>query len=239
VRRSLGLLAAAALLIAAAWAGHRLHRATVTAGAIRVPAGEASAPLPPVAAQGTPLEPGVPLEPGMAPTRSIPDRLPAFTLHDVEGHATPVSTWQDRSLILNFWATWCAPCRREMPLLQSLDRDGGGRGFRVVGIAVDHADAVRAFAQSLHIGYPLLVGDEDALDVAGRLGVTTPAFPFTVFTDRRGQIVALFVGELHKAQADLILAAVIAVNQDRVDVGAARQRIATGLADLPGGSASP
>jgi thiol-disulfide isomerase/thioredoxin len=217
------------VVLLAAWAGHRAHLAELHArSAIAVPAGEASAPAPlptGIPADGTP-------EPGLAASRTIPDRLPPFTLQDRRGHATPISTWEGTSLIINFWATWCAPCRREMPLLQALDRTWADRHFRVIGIAVDHRDAVASFADSLQIAYPLLIGEEDALEVAARLGVTTPAFPFTVFTDRRGQIVALYIGELHKPESDLILSAVLAVNEDQLAVDAARARIAAGLARL-------
>ena len=235
MKRAAGIVATVAIILAAGWAGHRAQRFAARADdAVRVPAGEASAPLPSPATAG----PEGPPQAGVAPPRSIPDQLPAFTLQNPEGRAMPVSTWQGKSLIVNFWATWCAPCRREMPLLQSLDRDWDARGFRVLGIAVDHPEAVRSFARSLQISYPLLVGDEDALDVAARLGVTSPVFPFTVFTDRRGQIVALYVGELHKAETDLILAAVVAVNQDQLAVAAARRQIAAGLAGRQSDSAA-
>jgi hypothetical protein len=76
------------------------------------------------------------------------------------------------------------------------------------------------------------VGEEDALDVAAKLGMQSPAFPFTVFTDRRGQIVALFVGELHRPQADLILSVVENLNLDRVGLPEARRSIAEGLGKL-------
>ena len=75
----------------------------------------------------------------------------------------------------------------------------------VIGIAVDDRDTVLAYADELKIAYPLLIGEQDALDAAAAFGVESPAFPFTVFTDRRGEVVALYVGELHKPQADLIL----------------------------------
>ena len=99
----------------------------------------------------------------------------------------------------------------------------------VVGIAVDHRDQVVAYADELKIAYPLLIGEQDALDVAAALGVESPVFPFTVFTDRRGEVVALFIGELHQAQADLILSEVQNLNQRQVGLPAARRTISEGL----------
>jgi thiol-disulfide isomerase/thioredoxin len=212
---------AAVLAFAAAWTGARLYaiHAASSAG-VAVPAGEASAPSP---SELQPMEPD--------PTPAIPERLPSFSLHDLSGKPTPIGTWEGRSLVINFWATWCDPCRREIPLLQSLDA-GAGRPVTVIGIAVDHADKVAAFARRFAITYPLLIGEQDALDVAGRLGLSTPVFPFTVFTDRRGRIVTLFVGELHRPQADLILGVVADLNEDRMPLAAARQAIADGLGAL-------
>ena len=210
----LATVSIAALMI---WAGHRAHIAML---AVRP---ELAAPA---ASSSVPQD----LEAGLA--APIPELLPPFTLSDRNGHATPISTWRGKSLIINFWATWCAPCQREMPLLQSLERDWAAKDFRVIGIAVDQRDSVIAFADSLGIGYPLLIGEEDALDVAAKLGVTSAAFPFTVFTDRQGQIVALYLGELHQAQTDLILSIVAKVNQRALSLDQARQQIAEGLAKL-------
>ncbi len=141
----------------------------------------------------------------------------------------PSTTWAGKSLVINFWATWCAPCRREIPLLQDVFTQWSGRDVAVVGIAVDHRDQVLAYADELKIAYPLLIGEQDALDVAAAFGVESPAFPFTVFTDRRGEVVALYVGELHKAQADLILSVVQNLNQRQVGLPEARRTIAEGL----------
>ena len=140
-------LAYAIPALMAAWVGVRLHaiRSTGAAQGIPVPAGLASAP-----GAG---ESAVP-EPGPAPAR-LPDRLPAFTLNDLQGKPRPIGTWEGRSLIVNFWATWCDPCRREIPLLESLNTAWGPRRFTVIGI-VDHPEKVATFAREFAIGYPLL-----------------------------------------------------------------------------------
>jgi peroxiredoxin len=161
--------------------------------------------------------------------RLIPEQLPVFTLNDLNGKPTSIAKWRGQSLVLNFWATWCAPCQREIPLLKSLAEDWQTRDVTVVGVAVDHRAEVLSFADKFRIDYPLLIGEQDALDAAAALGVDSPVFPFTVFTDRRGEVVALFVGELHRPQAELILKVVQDLNQDRVNLAAAKHQIAEGL----------
>ncbi len=185
------------LMLFGAWAGLRVYsshapkRAAIPIGApaagVRVPAGEAS---PPTASDfDAPFDSpvGTAVMPGPTPLK-IPERLPEFSLGGRTGEATSIATWRGKSLIINFWATWCAPCRHEMPLLQSIRREWRDRNVEVVGIAVDYRDKVVAYADELKIDYPLLIGEDDALDVARAFGVGSPAFPFTVFTDRRVQL---------------------------------------------------
>jgi len=223
----LRIAAAALLVVLGIWAGARVHLTRGPAerdpGVVPVPAGIASAPNPSDLAH-TPQD--------LMPPPKIPDRLPQFSLEDRAGKATSIGSFDGKSLIINFWATWCAPCLREVPLLKRLDAEWAGRGFRVVGIAVDHRDKVLEFADRFKIGYPLLIGEQDALDAAAAFGVETPVFPFTVFTDRRGEVVALFIGELHRAQADLILSELQSLNSGLVQLPAARRAIEEGLRAL-------
>jgi thiol-disulfide isomerase/thioredoxin len=217
--------AALLALVVGVWAGLRLHSHTAPpVSGVRVPAGEASPPIP--------SDLDKPWDPAEPPRVTIPEKLPEFALGDRTGKRTSISTWQGKSLIINFWATWCAPCRHEIPLLESLSQNWQSRNVQVVGVAVDYRDKVLAYANDLKIPYPLLIGEQDALDAATALGMDSPVFPFTVFTDRRGQIVTLFVGELHKPQADLILSVVQNVNEDRIPLTTARHNIADGLRAL-------
>jgi thiol-disulfide isomerase/thioredoxin len=162
----------------------------------------------------------------------LADRLPVFTLGDLASQPRTLQDWPGKSLIVNFWATWCAPCRREIPLLKELQREHGDEGFQVIGIAVDFRDKVVPYATEMQIEYPVLIGEQEALDAAAAFGVDAIGFPFTVFSDRQGRIVAAHLGELTAAQVDVILAAI-----RRVDAGAdtleqARTSIETGLAAL-------
>lgn len=228
ISSALRLAGAAVLVLAGVWAGawvYLHHRTAPMAVGMRVPAGHASAPNPSDFA-----EPEVAA--GALPPAKIPDRLPQFSLGDRSGKATPISAFAGKSLIINFWATWCAPCRSEMPLLQALHTEWAARGMTVVGIAVDYRDKVLEYADRLKIAYPLLIGEQDALEVAAKFGVDSPVFPFTVFTDRRGEVVALFIGELHRPQAELILGEVQNLNKGQIDLAAARQAIAAGLHNI-------
>ncbi len=223
---ALRIACAAAIMWVGVWAGLRVysHRhALLSSAAIHVPAGEASAP--------NPSDLMSPADVALPPPK-IPDRLPAFSLADRAGKTTPIARWDGKSLIINFWATWCAPCRREIPLLETLQSEWAPQDVTVVGIAVDYRDKVLQFADRFKIGYPLLIGEQDALDAAAAFGVVSPVFPFTVFTDRRGEVVALFVGELHKPQADLILGVVQDLNRDHLQLTDARRKIADGLGEL-------
>jgi thiol-disulfide isomerase/thioredoxin len=227
------IAAVAALLALGIGAGAAIHFSRLTAQSrpgVRVAAGEASAPNP-SDIEGAPQQ-------GALPARKIPDHLPRFSLQDASGKSTPIDSFGGKSLLINFWATWCAPCRKEIPLLQSLQAEWADRGVTVVGIAVDHRESVLEFARRFKITYPLLIGEQDALDAASALGVGSPVFPFTVFTDRRGEVVALYVGELHKPQAELILSQVQSLNQGQIELAAARRAITAGLSALSAGAST-
>jgi thiol-disulfide isomerase/thioredoxin len=174
------------------------------------------------------------IDPAAAPTTQLAAVIPEFKLADSDGTLRSLQDdWKGKALIVNFWATWCAPCRREIPLLNQLAADRAKDNFQVVGIAIDFRDKVLAYAKEMRIDYPMLIGEQDALDVAAAFGVDAVGLPFTIFTDTSGRVVALHMGELTAAEADLILSAVSDVNAGHTDPAGARQAIATALAALP------
>ncbi len=158
--------------------------------------------------------------------------LPTVSLTDRDGVPRGFDHWQGRSLIVNFWATWCAPCRREIPLLAQLQRDNSPDGFQVVGVAVDYRDKVLAYAEEMKIDYPLLIGEQEALDAAAAFGVEMVGLPFTVFSDRQGRIIAAHMGELTGDEAGVILGAVRRVNSGATTPLQARGEIERGLKAL-------
>lgn len=166
-----------------------------------------------------------------APAKVIPTDVPNLTLADADGVKHSLSEWKGRPLLINFWATWCDPCRREIPLLKALRHERAADGVEVIGIAVDFRDAVQHYARAMAIDYPVLVGEQDGLDAIASFGMDT-VFPFTVFSDRRGRIVTLKIGELRPDEAHFILDQVKAVDQGRMDLDEAKRSIADGVAAL-------
>jgi thiol-disulfide isomerase/thioredoxin len=166
-----------------------------------------------------------------APAPAIPDTLPQFELADREGTLRSLGEWKGRPLLVNYWATWCAPCRREIPLLNELRAEGRAPGLEVIGIAVDFRDDVLAYASETPINYPLLIGEEDGLAAVTAMGMQ-PAFPFTVFADSQQRILTVKIGELHRDDAELILDRLAAVDAGTLPLAQARAEIDAGLKEL-------
>jgi len=164
---------------------------------------------------------------------SLPETLPDFTLANLEGQPQSIRSWTGKSMIINFWATWCAPCRREIPLLKKIQAEHGAEDFQVVGVAVDFRDDVLKYAKEIGIDYPLLIGEEDGLDAVTKFGRGSLGFPFTVFTDNQERLVLFHLGELHPEQAEVMLATVRRVNAGELTPAAARAVAAKQLQELP------
>ncbi len=179
-------------------------------------------------AQRAPAEPA----PATEESSALPATLPEFTLGDLTGTPRSIRSWPGKSMIVNFWATWCAPCRREIPLLREVQKNHGGEGFQIVGVAVDIREDVAKYAKDIGIDYPILVGEQDGLDAVNLFGQGSIGFPFTVFTDNQGRIVLFHLGEIHKEQVDVLLGAVRQVNGGTLTPEAARVVAAKQLAAI-------
>jgi thiol-disulfide isomerase/thioredoxin len=177
------------------------------------------------------LEGSAGLPPDAAAPRPIPDTVPDLKLPDLRGQQKSLRDFLGHPLIINFWATWCAPCRREIPLLQQLRRAYQGDGLTVVGIAVDFRSAVADYVRRQAIDYPLLIGEDSGLAAAEQFGMQT-VLPFSVFADAQGRIVALKIGELHRDEADYILGTIRALAAGTVSLPEAHAAIAQRLREL-------
>ena len=163
--------------------------------------------------------------------KPIPALLPDVMLVDLQGKPKALSSIKADVLLVNFWATWCAPCRHEIPMLSKLRSENVAKGVEIVGIAVDFRADVVKYAAKMAISYPLLIGEEAGLDAAQSFGMD-PVFPFTVFSNRLRQVVALKIGELHADEADYIIARVREINAGSLGLEAARAQIGEKLRDL-------
>jgi thiol-disulfide isomerase/thioredoxin len=123
---------------------------------------------------------------------------PAFALPDMDGASREFAEWDGTHRLINFWATWCAPCRREIPLLKSFQDEHGEAGFQVLGIAVDFPEQVTKYAEEAEFNYPILIGQQDAMAVAESSGIEFIGMPFTMFVTRDGEYIGAYIGELHQ-----------------------------------------
>lgn len=139
-------------------------------------------------------------------TDVVDSRRPDFSLPDRSGDTRSIGDFSDRVVLLNFWATWCPPCLEEIPALDQLHRELGDQGLSVVGIALEDAEPVRAFADEHDVGYPLLVGGREAFDLAEEYGNGRGTLPYSVVIDRSGTIRATHQGALTREEARELVA---------------------------------
>lgn len=119
----------------------------------------------------------------------------AASLLDVQGQTTAINRWQGKPLIVNFWARWCGPCRKEIPELIKLRQAYREKGLEVLGIALeDKVEPVRDFAKAYDMDYPVLLAQDKGLALMKTLGNTKMGLPFTVAINRRGEIVVVKMG---------------------------------------------
>ena len=131
--------------------------------------------------------------------------LMAAQLTDLSGQPSSIGAWRGQVVVVNFWATWCAPCRDEIPVFIKLQERHGARGLQFIGIAIDQHDKVRAFAREFGINYPILLGGMEVMELSRRAGNRLGALPFTVMIDRSGRLVGAHLGIVKEAKLEALL----------------------------------
>jgi thiol-disulfide isomerase/thioredoxin len=131
--------------------------------------------------------------------------LRSASLLDLAGRPRQLSEWLDRILVCNFWATWCPPCREEIPLLMAARAKYASAGVEIVGIAVDNATKVREFSASFRISYPILLAEANGLELMRKLGNSAGGLPYTVIANRQGSVVHRKLGAFHQGDLEEIL----------------------------------
>ena len=167
-----------------------------------------------------------PVEQAAPPTAPVESpavvKYPAFTLKDLDGSDRQFNEWHGRHRLLNFWATWCAPCRREIPLLKTFQAEQSDDGILVMGIAVDFMEDVQVYADAAEFNYPILVGEQDAMAVAESSGIQFIAMPFTMVIARDGEYLGAYLGELHRSHLDEISNILMRLDNGKIDVDSAK-----------------
>ena len=127
---------------------------------------------------------------------------PEFSLPDLDGKMRQLSEWDGKVLVINFWATWCPPCRKETPAFVELQEKYGAQGLQFIGVAIDEKDNVIDFADTYGVNYPMLLGDLEAINTSKAYGNRFGTLPYTVIVDRKGNINFIQRGELLKNVAE-------------------------------------
>jgi thiol-disulfide isomerase/thioredoxin len=138
-----------------------------------------------------------------------PGALYAAAFVDRDGKHQSLGQFQGRVLVLNFWATWCAPCREEMPGFARLQARWGPSGVQFVGLALDDAGKVARFGDELRINYPLWTGEGSVSDLSRRLGNRLGLLPQTAIVDASGTVVVTRIGAFEEEKLDQLLTGIL------------------------------
>jgi peroxiredoxin len=139
------------------------------------------------------------------PSANEKEKRPDFTLLDMNNKSRSISEWDGKVILINFWATWCPPCVKEVPTLDKLNTDFKDKGFVVIGIAIDSLSAVNDFVDPLDLQYPILLAEQQGIELSQAYGNRLGILPFTILVDRQGNITAKHRGEITYEQVKSLI----------------------------------
>lgn len=146
---------------------------------------------------------------GEYPSRSVEavrvDRLWSAELEDLAGRRQPLAQWRGQVVVLNFWAPWCPPCRKEIPGFIRLQQRYGAQGLQFVGVTLDDPEPVREYVQSAGINYPILLGGMRAVMLGQAAGNPQGGLPYTVILDRQGKPVTTLLGAVSEGRMEALI----------------------------------
>ena len=134
---------------------------------------------------------------------------PEFSLPDLDGRQRSITEWDGKVVALNFWATWCPPCLKEVPEFVSLQEKYRAQGLQFIGIALQKPEEVREFVAEHKVNYPILAGELEVIKLAEAYGNNIGALPYTVIIDRNGQIAHVKPGVLPTEEAESIISGLL------------------------------
>lgn len=138
-------------------------------------------------------------------THSDFDKFEDLTLPAMDGRVRSIAEWKGKTILVNFWATWCGPCREEIPLLNDIQARYGSRGLQVVGIAIDEVAEIATYGKTMRIDYPILVADLDTLSLMARYGNASGALPYTLILDTNGRMIDRKLGAYRRAELEALI----------------------------------
>ena len=134
-----------------------------------------------------------------------PGVLYATSFPDLAGKSRALGEWQGKIIVLNLWATWCGPCREEIPIMVKLQQKYRDQGLTFIGLAMDEQGPVEKYAKEMGINYPILLGDVTVSEFGRRLGNSAGGLPYTAIIDRSGRIITTRLGGVDEKFLEQVL----------------------------------